>query len=203
MNYEEILTLSVKTTKEIDLSSLSLSELKLISKVRKIKNYEDMSKDELLSAFKKSEPFKDIKEISKKNIDENKLIRDLRTLYEPEEENYYKPQKLKGAFDDEYIEYESNGDRDQKFSIEEFLNMTRPYLSSVIDDHKDERKIQLAMEISFVSTVKDSNTDFNKKSNKDSNESDPIHIHSENSLVFIGYETVNIIKELFKSLLEE
>ena len=81
--------------------------------------------------------------------------------------------------------------------------MTRPYLSSVIDDHKDGRKIQLEMEISFVSTVKDSNTDFNKNSNKDSNESYPIHIHSENSLVFIGYETVNIIKELFKSLLEE
>ena len=60
------LNISVKTTKEIDLSSLSLSELKLISKVRKMKNYEDMSKDELLSAFKKSEPFKDIKEISKK-----------------------------------------------------------------------------------------------------------------------------------------
>ena len=46
------LNISVKTVKEIDLSSLSLTELKLIAKVKRIKNYEEMSNDELLSAFK-------------------------------------------------------------------------------------------------------------------------------------------------------
>ena len=55
------LNISLKTIKEIDLSSLSLSELKLIAEVRRIKNYEYMSKDEFLSAFKKSVPFKGIK----------------------------------------------------------------------------------------------------------------------------------------------
>ena len=96
----------MKTIKEIGLSSLSLTELKLIAKVRGIKNYENISKNELLVAFKKPIPFKGIKEIRKDNRDENKIIRDLRALYEPKED-YYKSQKVKGAFDDDYVEYES------------------------------------------------------------------------------------------------
>ena len=55
------------------------------------------------------------------------------------------------------------------------------------------------MELSFLSIIKDSNKDFNK----DFNEPYAIHIYSENSSVFIGYETNNIIKEFFKSLLGE
>ena len=90
-----------------------MNELKLIAKVKRIKNFEDMSKDESLETLKKSEPFKDIKEIIKENRDENKIIRDLIALYGPKED-YYTPEKVKGAFDDEYIEYESNGDRDKK-----------------------------------------------------------------------------------------
>ena len=157
-----------------------------------------MSKDDLLSAFKKSEPFKEIEKIRKENRDKNKIIRDLKASCEPEEA-YYEPQKLKGAFNDENIKYECNGNRDKKLSIEGYLNMIRPYLRSIIDDHKDGWKIQLAMEVSFVSVIKYSN----KKSNKDSNYSYPMHIHSDSSFIFISYEANNIIKELFKSLLEE
>ena len=185
---------------KIDPSNLSLTELKLIAKIRRPKNYKNMSKNELLDTLKKSEPFKGIKEIRKENCDENKRIRDLRALYEPEED-YYKPQKVKGAFDDDYIGYESNGDKGKILSIEEYLNMIIPYLRNIIDDHKDGWKIQLAMEISFVSIVKDSkedsnedsnkdsNKDSNNDSNKDSNEHCTIHIYSENSFVFIGYKT--------------
>ena len=79
--------------------------------------------------------------------------------------------------------------------------MIIPYLRNIIDDHKDGWKIQLAMEISFVSIVKDSkedsnedsnkdsNKDSNNDSNKDSNEHCTIHIYSENSFVLIGYKT--------------
>ena len=77
--------------------------------------------------------------------------------------------------------------------------MIRPYLGKIINDHKDGWKIQLTIEISFVSYVKDSNKD----SNEDFNEPYTTNIHSENPSVFIGYETDNIIKELFKLLLEE
>ena len=56
-------------------------------------------------------------------------------------------------------------------------------------------EIQLTIEISFSSTVKDSNEGSNKPST--------IHIHSDNLFIFIGYKTNNIIKELFDSLLKE
>ena len=179
----------------LNISGLSFSELKLIAKGRRIMNYEDMSKDELLNTFKKSVPFKDIKEIRKENSDGNKIIRDLRVLYE-REEDYYFPQKIKDAFDGDYIEFESNWYKDEILSIKEYLNMIRPCLGKITDDHKDEWKVQLTMEISFVYSVKDSNEDSNKDSNT-------IHIHSENASVFVGYETDNITKELYKSLLEE
>ena len=63
-----------------------MSELKLFAKVRIIKNYENKSKNELLDAFRKSEPFKGIKETRKENRDEIKITRDLRALYEPKED---------------------------------------------------------------------------------------------------------------------
>ena len=83
------LNILVKTIKEIDLSSLSFSELKLIANVRRIKNYENKSKKKLLDALKKSEPFKG----SKENRDKNNIVKDLGVLYEPEED-YYEPQKI-------------------------------------------------------------------------------------------------------------
>ena len=164
-----------------------MSELKLIAKVRRIKNYENKSKNELLDAFKKSEPFKDIKEIRKENYNENKIIRDLRALYEAKED-YYQPKKIKGAFDDDYIKYESNGDKDKTLSIEKYLNMIRPYFGKIIDDHKDGWKIRLVLEISFVSTVKNSSDSYT------------IDVYSKNVSILIGYKIDNIIKELFKSL---
>ena len=47
------------------------------------------------------------------------------------------------------------------------------------------------MEVSFVSIVKDSNEHFT------------MHRNSKNSSIFIGYETDNVIEELFKSLSKE
>ena len=37
------------------------------------------------------------------------------------DEDYNKPIKTKGAFDDNYIEYESKGDKDKKLSVKEYL----------------------------------------------------------------------------------
>ena len=50
------------------------------------------------------------------------------------------------------------------------------------------------MEIIFVSVI--------KNSDEGSNEPYIIYTHSENSSVFIGHETDNIIKKLFDSLLK-
>ena len=64
---------------------------------------------------------------------------------------------VKSAFNNNYIQYESNGDK--ILTIEEYLNMIEPYLVDMINDYKnkDEWKIQLALEISFISSKPDSN----------------------------------------------
>ena len=71
-------------------------------------------------------------------------------MYESKED-YYEPKNIKGFFNDKYVEYESNGDKDKILSIEDYLNMIRQYLSNIIDDHKDEWRIQLTVEINFIS----------------------------------------------------
>ena len=108
-----------------------------------------MSEDEFQNAFKNSKPFKDNKEIRKENRYDDEIIRDLKSLYEAKED-YYKPRKIKGAFGGNYIEYEGNGNIDEVSSIEDYLNKIRPYLSDIIDKHKDGRKIQLVAEITFL-----------------------------------------------------
>ena len=71
--------------KNILFSSSSLDELRSISKLLKIKNYENMSEDELLNAFENSKPFNDSKEINKENQGDDEIIRDLEILYERKE----------------------------------------------------------------------------------------------------------------------
>ena len=63
------------------------------------------------------------------------MLRDIRTLYESNED-YCKPMGTSNAFSSNYIEYESNGDKDKPLSIEEYLNEIRLYLNNLIDDHR-------------------------------------------------------------------
>ena len=44
------------------------------------------------------------------------------------EEDYYKPVRAGTFYSNNYIEYESNGDRNKTLSIEEYLNKIGPYL---------------------------------------------------------------------------
>ena len=52
------------------------------------------------------------------------------------DEDYYKPIKTNDAFNSNYIEYEYKGDKNKTLSIKEYLNMIRPYLRDIINDHK-------------------------------------------------------------------
>ena len=52
------------------------------------------------------------------------------------DENYYKPIRTKSAFNGNYIEYESKGDKDKNLSPKEHIDMIRPYLSDIINYHK-------------------------------------------------------------------
>ena len=94
-----------------------------------------MSKDILLITINVPEPIKEnktIKNIIKENSDTEKILRDIRTifdkihkdirtLFEPEED-YYKPIKTVNAFDDNQVEYQSNGDKDKPLPIKEHLD---------------------------------------------------------------------------------
>ena len=67
------------------------------------------------------------------------------------------------------MEYESRGDKDKNLSPEEYLDMIRPYLRDMINNHKTllkgslgkifdnnlhgEWKIQLTMQINFISSL--------------------------------------------------
>ena len=129
------------------------------------------------------------------DIRDNRGIRHIGNLFNEValneiDKNYYKPIKTKSAFNGNYNEYESKGDKDKNLSHKEYLDMIRPYLSDMINDHNTTRewKIQLAMSISFISS-------------QDSNETHTIHTKSHNIEIMIGSETDKIIKELFESLL--
>ena len=44
--------------------------------------------------------------------------------------------RTNSAFNSNYIEYESTGDKDKILPIKEYLNIIRPYLRDIINDHK-------------------------------------------------------------------
>ena len=107
-------------------------------------------------------------------------------------EDYYKPTIVKGACSNNYIQYESKGDKDKILTIREYLNMIRPYLLDMINDYKNkgEWTIQLSAEINFIS----SKSDFD--------ETRIMHTKSDNLEIMIGSDTNEVIEHHFKSLLQ-
>ena len=64
-------------------------------------------------------------------------IRDVENLFNHSiDEDHYKPVKIKSAFNGNYIEYDSNGDKNKYLSPKEYLNTIRPYLSDIINNYK-------------------------------------------------------------------
>ena len=130
-------------------------------------------------------------------------------LGEIDEEDYYKPIKVRGAFNDNYIEYERKGDRDKKLSVKEYLYMITPYLRDMVNYHKapmklkfhfrhkvidyktqfGEWKIQLEMQTKFICS-------------KDSGETRIMHTWSNNVEIIMGSKTDSVINELFRSFLQ-
>ena len=45
-----------------------------------------------------------------------------------------------GAFNDNYIQYESKTDKVKNLSIKKYLDIIRPYLRDIINDHKTQEK---------------------------------------------------------------
>ena len=66
----------------------------------------------------------------------DRILRDIKSLFEHEEENYNKPVRVNNFWSNNYIEHESNSDRNKTLSVEEYLNKIRPYLKDIINDLK-------------------------------------------------------------------
>ena len=102
----------------------------------------------------------------------------------------YKPTIVKSGYDNNYIEYRSEGDK--LLTIEEYLNLIEPYLRELINNHKNkgEWKIQLTAQINFISL------------RPGSDETRVVHTRSANEEFMNDSDTDEIIKELFRSLLQ-
>ena len=116
------------------------------------------------------------------------MIRDIRTLFE-QQEDYYKPKRVNNFWNNNYIKYESNGDKNRNLSQDEYLNKIEPYLRNIIIDlqNSDTKKIQLANAINFISS-------------KDVEEDCVMHSGS-NNIKCTSYNDVNgVVDELFEPL---
>ena len=102
----------------------------------------------------------------------------------------YKPIIVKSGYNNNYIEYKSEGDK--LLTIEEYLNLIEPYLRELINDHKNkgEWKIQLTAQINFISL------------RPGSDEKRVMHTKSINEEFMNGSDTGEIIKYIFKFLLQ-
>ena len=79
----------------------------------------------------------------------------MRTLFEQEkEEDYYEPERVNNFRNNNYIEYESNGDKNTKLSLDEYLNKIKSYLRNIIINLQisDSWKIRLVIAINFISS---------------------------------------------------
>ena len=158
--------------------------------------------EESLSKLKKYYRYDDI---------EYKGIGDVGNLFNQSiDEDYYKQIRTVSVFDnkDNYIKYGSNEDKDKILSVKEYLDLIKPYLSDIINDHKTvdnwqltvhsidkvifyetegELKIQLWMTINFISS-------------EDFDEIGVMRTKSDYIEIMTGDETNDIIKKLFESL---
>ena len=102
----------------------------------------------------------------------------------------YKPKLIRTGFNNNYLEYGSEGSN--SLSFEEYLNLIKPYLEDLINDKKNkgEWKLQLTAKISFVSLK------------PGSDETRLMHIRSDTMEFMSGSETEEIIESLYRYLLQ-
>ena len=113
-----------------------------------------------------------------------------------DDDYYFKPILVESSFKENYKYYESTGDKGKSLSVEQYLDMIKPYLSDLINENKaiktssNEWKIQINMYINFVSS-------------NDTGEIRTIFVWSDNEEIRLGNETDDIIKGLINSFLNK
>ena len=117
--------------------------------------------------------------------------------------------RTKSTFNGNHIEYESKGDKDEKLSPKEYLDMIKLYLSNIINHHKTPEKLRvysnnelIGYETQFGEWEIQLTKQINFISSKDSGETCTMHIKSRNIEIMRGSETNDLIEEFSESLLE-
>ena len=112
---------------------------------------------------KKGKKRKELQKLEKKNQEnKEKLIKDriienIRAVFENEEEHCYKPKRVSCFRKNNYTEHEINGDKNSNFSLDEYLNKSKHYLRNIITDlqNSDTCKTQVTI-ASNIKSSKDS-----------------------------------------------
>ena len=105
--------------------------------------------------------------------------------------DYYKRILVKSGYNNNYIQYESKGDK--ILTLKEYLALIEQYLNELINYYKNkgEWKLQLTAEINFISLK------------PGSDETRIMHTRSDNEEIMNGSDTDEIIEEVFKSFLQK
>ena len=109
------------------------------------------------------------KELNLEDADDNKYrkIGSVRRLFEESNRDYYKPKVTDRGFAGEvnnYIRYISEGDKDEKLSPREYLNMIRPDLKDLINRQKPIERLN-----NNATTTNNNNTNNNDTGNTNNN----------------------------------
>ena len=180
-----------------DLKNLSCKLSK--SELKEIKN--NLYNIEKTKQFDSRKTNKRLNELGKKILElekyrghddyEYKGIKDIKDLFKLSiDHDHYKPVLVKSAYNKNYAQYESKGDR--TLTIQEYLVLIESYLRDLINHYKNkgEWKIQLTAEINFLSLK------------PGSDETRVMYTRSFNEEIMKGSHTGEVIKLLFESFLK-
>ena len=113
--------------KEIKKNLYEIENKKGLSASKKIKKYLNKLEERIY----KLNTYYDYDDVEYRGIKDIKDLFDLSIS-----EDFYKPIILNGAFNNNYIQYESKRDKEKILTISEYLDMIRPYLVDMLNDHK-------------------------------------------------------------------
>ena len=128
------------------------------------------------------------KKINNNNNANDEFIENIRDLFSILD---YEPVLIKSGFDNNYLEYMSNGNNSLSFN--EYLELIKPYLYDLINVYKakGEWKLQISAEISFVSQK------------PGSDETRIMYNRSTPEEFMIGSETEEVTENLIMSILQK
>ena len=121
---------------------------------------------------------------------EYRIIKNVHNLFKLSiGKDYYKPILVKSGYNNNYIQYESKGDK--ILTLKEYLALIEQYLRELINDYKNkgEWNVQLLANIHFISLK------------PGSDETRIMHTGSDNKEIMNGSDTDEVIEELFESFL--